>query len=494
MKITEYTVCDATDLAKLIRSKEITSEEALSASRALMDKWNPQLNAIVLDMPAEAAKLTAELDSDAAFSGVPFLLKDIGLSYKGYPTTHSCKAFADVVAKHDSELAVRYKKAGLIVMGKTNTPEFGIKGVTDSEFRGVCRNPWSTNHTPGGSSGGSAAAVAAGIVPIAHANDGGGSIRIPASCCGLVGLKPSRGRMPMGPEAGEGWLGQVSNHVLTRSVRDSAALLDLTHGADAGSPYVAPAVPIKYLDVIEKPVEKMRIAFSARSLYGKETHADCLRALEQSVKHCQALGHEVVEVDLEFSKEELVRSYLTISACAMAAEFKIADKYLGRAIRASDMELASWVLGLIGRSVSGEDLAHAINVSRTAGRVLGKFFQDYDLFMLPTMAYPPTKIGELDFSFKDRMTMQFLRMFPMKSLVLQAMKKISEESFEQCPNTELFNQTGVPAISLPLHWNSEGLPIGMQFVSAYGREDQLLQVARQLEEACPWKGRHPALD
>ena len=494
MKLAEYIEQDATGLARLIAEGEITALDALGAAKELRDLWNPKLNSIVFDMEGEAERLIEELDAQAPLYGVPFLIKDIGISYKGFPTTHSCRIFAQSQADHDSELMVRYKKAGLITFGKTNTPEFGLKGVTESEFRGPCRNPWSFEHSPGGSSGGAAAAVAAGIVPVAHANDGGGSIRIPASCTGLVGLKPSRGRIPMGPVTGESWMGQVCNHVLSRTVRDSALLLDLTHGMDPGSPYTAPPVEMKYTQAMEKPVKKMKIAFSSQSLYGKGTHPDCIEAIEKTVQLCRDLGHEVIEDQPAFSKSEMTRAYLIIVASALASELREASRIIGRPLRASDMELASWILTLIGRAVSGEDLAHAVGLSRRVGRELGSFFARYDLFLLPTLAYPPPRIGELDFSSKDIWTMKFLKLFPFKSLLLQAMEQIAEESFEQMPNTELFNQTGNPAISLPLHWNASGLPIGAQFVSAYGREDQLLQVARQLEEARPWKNRFPQID
>lgn len=490
----EYIHWDATDVAAKIRDKEISPEEALNCAIEQIEKWNPHLNAVVLEMYDEARRLIRELDREAPFYGVPFLLKDIGLAYKGYPLTGSCRALQDHIPDYDSELAIRYRRAGLIVMGKTNVPEAGLKGVTDSAFRGVCRNPWSLNHTPGGSSGGAAAAVAARIVPVAHGNDGGGSIRIPASCCGLVGLKPSRGRMPMGPKIGESWMGQVADHVLTRSVRDSAALLDLTHGADSGAPYGIHAPNERYLEAIEKPPGRLKIAYSFKSLYGKNTHPVCRAALENSLRVCRDLGHELVEEDLRFDRTEMVRAYMTVVASAMAFEAGEIARLVGRELTAADVEPGTWTLVLMGRSLRADELASAIQLSRRAGRELGKFFERHDLFMAPTLAYPPTVIGELDFSMTDRLLMGLLKALPSRALLMKAMDHIVEESFEKIPNTELFNQTGNPAISLPLYWDENNLPIGTQFAAAYGREDLLLRIARQLEQASPWHHKMPVLN
>ena len=489
--ITEYSKWDATETAKKIKNKDVSAAELASHAIQLIEKWNPKLNAVVLKMYDEGKKLINELDPQAPLYGVPFLIKDISLAYKGFPLTGSCKGMSDYVPTYDSELMLRYKKAGLIVLGKTNVPECGLKGVTDSEMRGVCRNPWNLGFTPGGSSGGSAAVVAARIVPVAHANDGGGSIRIPASCCGLIGLKPSRGRMPMGPEVGESWMGQVADHVVTRSVRDSALLLDLTHGSDPGSPYTAPQFSGLYTQSIEQPFKKMRIAYSFKSLYGKQTHAECKKALEHSIELCKGLGHELVEKDLAINQQEMVRAYMTIVAASMAAEMREIERQFGKVLGPNDMELPTWILVLLGRALQAGELAHAVYLSRKAGRALGQFFDQHDFFMLPTMAYPPTAIGELDFSIVKKGLMQVLKTVPHRKLLLTALDQIVEESFEKIPNTELFNQTGLPAISVPLFWGKNNLPIGTQFVSAYGREDQLLWIARELEKANPWVDKFP---
>lgn len=481
--IKEYSKWSATEVAQKIRAKEVSASEVLKTAISEIEEKNQRLNAVTYKMYDEAEKLLAKAEVDAPFYGVPFLLKDIGLAYEGHPLTASCQALKNYRPDYSSELALRYLRAGFVFLGRTNVPECGLKGVTDSKMHGACRNPWNSDYTPGGSSGGAAAAVASGMVPVAHGSDGGGSIRIPASCCGLIGLKPSRGRMPTGPRAGDGWMGQVADHVLAKSVTDSAQILDLTHGIDSGAPYSIPRPKQTYSSAIQKPLGKKKIAFSKDSLFGKGTHPECMQALEKSIKFCEDLGHEVIEAKPEFDAKEMTQAYMTVVAGSMTAELREVAKLLGRPIRANDMELASWVLGLIGTSLDAGDMAQAVLVSRKMSRELGRFFQTYDYFMLPTMAYPPTKIGQLDFGMKDQLLMQVLRAVPVKKLLLKALDHIVEESFEYCPNTELFNQTGSPAISLPLHLGENNLPIGIQFVSAYGREDLLLQIAKQFEDS-----------
>ena len=492
MQFPEYESYDAVGLAELVRSGEISPAELLEAAIERIEARNPQLNAVVHKTFDRARKKVDSL-ADGPLRGVPFLVKDLKLQLAGTPTSNSCLLTKDRIAEQDSVLAERYEAAGLQILGKTNTPEFGIMGITEPALRGPCRNPWNTDHTPGGSSGGSASSVAARMVPIAHGGDGGGSIRIPASACGLFGLKPTRGRVTMAPFKGEAWGGFVQEHVLARSVRDSALLLDIADPATPGEPYVAPAKARPWAQEVGADPGKLRIAFSTEPLYAGAQHPDCTAAVESAVQLLGELGHEVVEARPDFHREELVRAYFLTVATGVATFVEDSAAYAGKKPNRKDFEAASWTLALLGWKTSAAELVNAQSVMHKAGRQLGAFHQDYDLFLTPTLGRPPARVGELAIQPNEIMQMQVLHRIPLGALLETALNKMGSGKLVYTPNTQLFNQTGQPAMSVPLHWNDAGLPIGVQFAAALGDEATLFRLAAQLEEARPWIDRLPPM-
>jgi amidase len=424
---------------------------------------------------------------------VPFLVKDLDGYLAGEPYAGGCRALVGFVPQRDAELMARFRRAGIIFVGKTATPELGILGVTEPALRGPTRNPWNPDHTPGGSSGGSAACVAARVVPMAHGGDGGGSIRIPASACGLFGLKPTRARNPVGPEVGEGWGGFVQQHVLTRSVRDSAAMLDATQGTEPGAPYVAPPRARPYVEELGTPPGRLRIAFSPGSLFGKNTHPDCVAAVQDAVKLCQELGHELVEEAPRFEREELVRAYLTVVAANVAVLLEEMGGLRGKPVGPTDVEPPTWAFAQIGQMLSAADLQKARDAMHRAGRMMATFHERYDLFLDATLAYPPVRVGELALKPAEAAALAVLRKVPVKAVFMKLLDTLAANSLERTPNTQLFNQTGQPAMSVPLYWNAAGLPIGVQFAARFGDEATLFRLASQLEQARPWAGRKPPM-
>jgi amidase len=477
----------------LIQKKEVSKEEVIESAITTIEMHNPKLNAVVYKQYDEARGQVNSLP-DGSLHGVPMLLKDLLGEQSGHPSTSSCAPLADVKATEDAEIVARFKNAGLNIIGRTNTPQLGIYANIESEFRGPGFNPWNTAYTPGGSSGGSASAVAAGMVPIAHGGDGGGSIRIPASHCGLVGLKPSRGRQPTGPFRGERWNGLVAEGVLTRTVRDTALALDISaSGIDLGAPYSSPA-PDSFLKGLEKKPKKLKIAFTAQALFGSDTHSDNQKALKHSIKLLQDLGHEVVEDCPKFDKEGLIRAYyLTVSAGVALGVLQIEEK-IGRKCKESELEMSTWALNTIGNAISSAEYVYNIDLIHRETRSVATFFTDYDLFLTPTTAHPPALIGQFKLTSADRMQIKFLKRFPLKSLLNKALESLATKAICATPNTMLFNQTGQPAISVPLYWNENNLPIGSQLVGGFGQEKLLLQVAAQLEEAQPWIGRYSGIE
>ena len=490
MRLPEYDTLDAIALAELVRSGEVAPGELLEAAAERIAARNPALNAVVYDMTERARGRVADLP-DGPLKGVPFLVKDLKLQIAGTPTTNSTKLMAGMIAERDSVLAQRYEGAGLQIMGKTNTPEFGIMGITESELRGPCRNPWSHDHTPGGSSGGSSSAVAARMVPAAHSGDGGGSIRIPAACAGLFGLKPTRGRVTMAPFTGEAWCGFVQEHVVCRSVRDSALFLDVADPRTPGEPYGVPAKARPWLEEVGADPGKLRIAYSADPLFAGETHADCAAALDDAVKLMADLGHEVVEAAPPFPREELVRAYFLIVGTGIAWFVEDSARKAGRSPRSADFEPATWLLALIGWKTSAPELLAAQIAIQRAARDVAGFFQEHDVFVTPTMARPPARIGELALQPNEKLQMSALKLLPFKPLLDFALSKMGSGKLAYTPNTQLFNQTGQPAASIPLYWNEAGLPIGTQLVGRFGDEATLFRLAAQLEQARPWAGKLP---
>jgi len=491
----EYDRYDALALAELVRQKQITPLELCEEAIERIERVNPKINAVVTRMYEQGRRAASESLSGGPFAGVPLLIKDLDYAYTGVPMTTGCKALKDYVPAHDDEIVLRLKKAGTVIIGKTNTPEFGLLAVTEPELFGPCRNPWDTSHTPGGSSGGSAAAVAAGLVPMAAGNDGGGSIRIPAAYCGLFGLKPSRGRNPTGPDQGQLWLGAEQNHVITRSVRDSAALLDATQGPELGAPYEIRPPERPYIEELEKNPGRLKIAFNTQSPLGTAVHPECIRAVEETAHLLTELGHHLEEARPEIDGQGLAKSYLALYFGFVAAHIEELESVLKRKVKPGDVETATWTLGLLGRTFSAGYLYQALHRWDQAARQMGLFFQKYDLYLTPTTAYPPAKIGELQPKASEVFVMKAVNTFKLGRLLkgLGLVDQIAEKSLERTPFTQLANLSGLPAMSVPIYWTSEGLPCGAQFIGPFGDEATLFRLAAQLEKARPWFNKRPPL-
>ncbi len=464
---------DATAQAELVRRGEVQSTELVEAAIERIEGVDPALNAVITPMYEEARKTVGGELPEGPFAGVPFLLKDLVASYSGVRMTSGAGVLRDFVADRDSELVVRLKKAGLVIVGLTNTPELGCHATTEPHLFGATRNPWNTARMTGGSSGGAAAAVAAGMVPMAHGNDAGGSIRMPASCCGVFGLKPTRGRNPLGPELGDVMSGLLVEHALTRSVRDSAALLDATAGPDEGAPYWASPPERPFAREVGEDPGRLRLAFSTRTLKGVAVHPDCAGAVQEAAHLCAELGHEVVEAGPALDGELVEQTFDTVFAAGMAAAIDGIARTVERAFTGADFEPLTWYMYEKGCRVSAADYLRAVQTLQRLSRDLAGFFAPYDVWLTPTLAEPPVPLGSFDFS-------HF-------SSPQEGLKRV----LAFMPFTQIFNATGQPAMSVPLCWNAANLPVGIHFAGRYGDEAGLFRLAGQLEEARPWGGRRP---
>jgi amidase len=470
----EYLKYDALGLAELVRRKEVKPEELLEAAIARVEAMNPKLNAVVTKMNDIARQVIAGGLPDGPFQGVPFLLKDLGAAYAGARLTAGTKIFANYVPNYDNELVKRYKKAGLVCFGKTNTPEFGLLPTTESVLLGPARNPWNLEHTAGGSSGGTAAAVATRIVPIAHGSDGGGSIRIPASCCGVFGMKPSRGRMPTGPESGEIWKGFAINHALSLSVRDSAALLDATCAPEIGAPYGIPAPERPFQKEIGADPGKLRIAFITQSAPGLPAHPDCVAAVNDAAKLCESLGHKLEEAFPKLDGERLAEAFSLVVQTNVAAMLDLIGLLTGIKVTEEMVEPWTWNGAQKGWKASATSYAGTDRIINATTRAVAGFLTQYDVILSPTLGLPPPKLG-----FMDSVNLSY--------------EELGKRLSEFMPFTALYNVTGMPAMSVPLYWNTEGLPVGVQFAGRYADEATLYRLAAQLEKERPWRSRIPAI-
>lgn len=491
--LTEYPKYDGLGLAGLVRDREVSAIELVEEAIQRIEAHNPKLNAIVAKTYDAARDAARKPLPDGAFAGVPFLVKDLMATVAGVPTSNGNRLLKDIPATVDSEIVRRWKKAGIIILGKTNTPEFGLTPYTEPEIFGAAHNPWGLALTPGGSSGGSGAAVAARIVPLASGGDGGGSIRIPASACGIFGLKPTRGRTPTGPEMGESWHGFAIEHVLTRSVRDSAAMLDATQGADIGAPYYAPHREGSFLREVTTNPGKLRIAFTAQPMLGKNVHADVLQGLEDTVSLLKDLGHEVIEGAPQFDGEAFSLAFLTILAVELRADIEEAARTAGKRVSVNDFDPSTFGLGMLGKALSGCDYAAAVRYLQVSARRIAYFFEGCDVLLTPTLSQPPVKIGALQPSAGEKFLVKLIGNLNAGGLLkhMGVIKRLAAQTFDFTPWTPVFNVTGQPAMSVPLCWNSAGLPIGMHFVGKFGDEAALFRLAGQLEQARPWKDRVP---
>jgi amidase len=488
-----YADYDGLGLAQLVCEGEVEPADLVEEAIRRIEQVNPQINAVIEKMYDQANKTAAGKLPDGPFRGVPFLIKDLTADYAGVPSRRSSRFLKEYVPERDSEIVCRHKAAGLVILGKTNAPEFGLLPVTEPELFGSTNNPWDLTRTSGGSSGGSAAAVAARVVPIAHGNDGGGSIRVPAACCGVFGLKPTRGRTPMGPDLAEAWQGMAINHVLSISVRDSAAMLDATAGPEVGAPYYPVPPERPFLDEVGADPGRLRIAYSAKPLLPGKMHPDCVKGLEETVKLCEELGHEMVEAAPELDGSAFTRAFFTMVCGETRAGIEEAELLVGRKANWADFEPATWALNLLGQQLSAGDFARAVHLLKDSAQRLGYFFEAYDMLLTPTLAMPPLSAGALQPKGTDLAAMKILGRLNAGGLLraFADIDALAEETFAFIPCLPPFNATGQPAMSVPLYWNDQVLPIGMQFVGRYGDEAALFRLAAQLEQARPWAGRLP---
>jgi amidase len=469
----ELALLDGTAQADLVRRREVRPRELVEAAIRRIERLNPTLNAVITPMFDDALQRASEPLPDGPFTGVPFVLKDLTAQHVGVRYTESSAFLADYVSTVDQELVLRQRRAGLVTVAKTNAPEFGIVPTTEPRLHGATHNPWNTGRTPGGSSGGTAAAVASGMVPLGHANDGGGSIRIPASCCGLFGLKPTRGRNSLAPTSGDGLGGLVCEHAITRSVRDSAALLDATAGTVPGDPYSAAPPARPFFEEVGADPGRLRIAVTTLTPTGVPVHEDCIAAVWDTARLCEGLGHEVFELTPEgLDGEALTAAFLVLYTAGVAATIDGWARATGRTPTEADFEPLTWAMRGIGASHSASDYLLATAGIQMFSRQVAALLAGFDVWLTPVLTEPPLPLGSFD--------------APPEQPILPLIR-----AGEWVPFTPVANITGQPAMSVPLYWNGDGLPIGSMFTGRYGDEATLLRLATQLEQARPWADRRP---
>ena len=495
LALPEYDDLDATAMAALVRAGEVSPRELLQAAIERIEGRNPPLGAVIRPLYDAAHAEVARGLPEGPLTGVPMLVKDLMADIAGVPTTSGSRLLEHYVPTVDAEIVTRWRKAGLVIVGKTNTPELDLVGVTEPALFGPTRNPWNTAHTPGGSSGGSGAAVAARMVAIAGAGDGGGSIRIPASCCGLVGLKPTRGRTPNGPLVLEGWSGLTVQHVLARSMRDTALLLDVESGTELGAPYCAPGVRGTFASEVERAPGQLRIAFSTATMFGRTNHPECVRAVERAAELCRSLGHDVEEAAPELDHPRLARAWIGIVAANLSAEIARAEHAVGRSAAGDDLEPLTALVREIGRKgVSGADFVAHEDAAQRAGFAVAQFHERYDVWITSTLGRPPARIGEFAMPPVQRVLSTIARALPGRRAMGVAIEMMANDpQLHAYPNTQLANLTGQPGLSLPLHTAGDGLPVGVQFMARFGDEATLLQLGAQIERAVPWAQAKPVL-
>jgi amidase len=470
MAFREYGSYDGLGLAELVRNKQVSPKELLDEAIARTARIDPEINAVVVKHYDYARRQIDKGLPDGPFTGVPFLLKDLEI-LEGTVTTSGASVYRDNVADHTGTLAQRFLKAGVTIFGKSSTPEFGLMPTTEPRLFGATRNPWNPAHSSGGSSGGAGAAVAARIVPVAHASDGGGSIRIPASASGVFGLKPTRARNPIGPDRGEGWAGFSCGHVLSISVRDSAAMLDATCGAELSSPYAAPPPQRPFAEEVGRDPGKLRIAFTDRSPYGEAMDPEIAAATRDAAGLLARLGHHVDERAPVLAADPAVVMTAIVSV-SMAFNVRVAEARFGRTMTERDFESLTLASAHNGNNTTAPDYVAAQLAAFRISRDLATFFQSCDVFLCPTLCSPPLRIGEL-----NRMSQDLSHIAPILRRYM--------------PGTSMFNMSGQPAMSVPLAWNGAGLPLGMMFSARFGDEATLFRLAAQLEQERPWKHKLP---
>src|SRR5690625_300123 len=490
MDLKTYQTIDAIGLAELVKKKEVTARELADLAYRRLEEVNPKLNAVARTRKSRVDQEIEELtEQGQRFFGVPMFLKDSSQTIKGEVSSSGSKLLAENVAQHDSNFTARLKEAGFLMLGQTTTPEFALKNITDAELFGPTRNPWNLDHSPGGSSGGAAALVASGVVPVAGASDGGGSIRIPAGFTGLFGLKPTRGRTPVGPGTGRVWQGAAIDFVISRTVRDSAALLDALQVVQPEAAYQTPLYDGHYLDLMKNDSDKkLKIAYTVASPVRTSVSDAAKQAVCKMVEWLEQQGHEVEEKEAPVNGVELMKNYYLMNSGEMNLVGRGLERSLGRSLMPDDMEIVAWVLHQAGKNVSAADYSESLNGWDLAAAQMAEFHREYDLYLTPTNAHPAPKIGELAPTEEERE--EFLKIDHLsKSAQQKLVYDMFLPSLTYTPFTQLANLTGQPAMSVPTFINRDGLPMGVQFVAGKGREDQLLALASQIEESDLWKAK-----
>lgn len=488
----DYDDHDALGLAELVRKGEVSAETLVETCIARIEALDPELNAIVHPLYQQARAAAAEGEHRGPFAGVPFLLKDLIQHIAGVPTVSGSRFYKGWVPMDDTLLYRRYRDAGLITVAKTATPEFGIQPVTEPDIFGPTCNPWDLGRTSGGSSGGTGAAVAARIVPMGHGGDGGGSIRIPASCCGIFGLKPTRARTPIDP-ASEAWNGFAIEHVLSVSVRDSAAALDATEGPAPHAPYYPPHHEGTFLEATKKDPGALRIAFHTDPAMPSTPHADCIDAVTEVVRLLEDLGHEVIERPPMHEPEQLANAFFTVVAANTAADIREAEALVGRKATAKDFETATWLSAMMARNFTAEEVITAIRTLQAETRRLTERYRDFDVILTPTLGQPPVEHHALRPKGAEAAAQTLIARSGARAVLKLPglLEKTVSEVFDFIPYTPVANFTGQPSMNVPLVWNGDGLPIGTMFTGRFGDEATLFSLAAQLEQARPWRDRKP---
>ena len=469
---------DATEMARMVATGAASPEELLEDALAKVARLNPQLNAVV-HVQEEVARAAIKSGlPEGPFKGVPFLIKDLGAEAVDFPTNSGSNLWKDTRHTYDSAIFSRMRATGVVTFGRTTSPEAGIGPVTEaSVYDGPTRNPWNLDRTSGGSSGGAGAAVAAGIVPMAHGSDGGGSVRIPASSCGLFGFKPTRGRFPSGPGRGEGWAGMAIDGFLTHSVRDNAVMMDACAGPDLGTPYVAPEMEMSYAAAITRPPRRLRIGVCETTFTGAPIHAEAQAAVQDTAKLLEGMGHSVMPLRPEADHDGMMAAWTKIVACGTALSIQKTLEAKGRDLQQGDIQGVARSALVFAKNIRGADYLAAVGKVHAYGREMAAVFEDCDILLSATLAEPPAEVGRFT---HDRDDYENYRCGP-------------GGVFEYSPFCAVFNASGQPAASVPMHWSADGLPVGIHLAAAFGADATLIALCAELESAQPWIGRFPAL-
>lgn len=469
---------DATALARQVATGQVSPDELLDRALARADAVNPRLNAVVLLQVERARDAIKAGLPDGPFRGVPFLLKDLGAEARAFPSHSGSNLLRDTRYGFDSAIFERMRATGVVTFGRTTSPEGGIGPVTEAAvYGGPTRNPWDPSRTSGGSSGGAGAAVAAGIVPIAHGSDGGGSVRIPASSCGLFGFKATRARFPDGPAAGEGWAGMAIDGFLSRSVRDNATMMDACAGPDLGAPYAAPPMEMSYSDAIARPPRRLRIGVCDTTFTGQPIHADCRQAVEQTARLLESLGHHVTPFCPKADHTGMMHAWTRIVACGTALWITEKLRRLDRELQQGDVQGVAASAVRFADTISGAEYLKSVNTVHAYGRQMAAAFDGIDILLTATLAEPPAKVGRFTHDRDD----------------YEAYRVGEGGVFEYSPFCAAFNASGQPAASVPLHWTEDGLPVGLHFAAPFGADATLIALCAELEQAQPWAHRKPPI-